>query len=117
MCFFFYSRVALADPLVSRERPFCDERQRRAGGEEEFENSKGFFPTKILKHKHTDQTLFLRDVTKKNRAERQKKLLLLLLLRAEPTKTRARVCVERTARARFSLECVVFFSKKKGGKS
>jgi hypothetical protein len=114
MCFFFYSRVALADPLVLRERPFCDERRRRAGGEEEFENSGGFFPKDTKTQR--DQTLFLRDVTKKNRAERQKQLLLLLL-RSEPTKTRARVCVERTARARFSLECVVFFSKKKGGKS
>ena len=74
-----------------------------AGGEEEFENSKKDFP-KIQKHKHTDQTLFLRDVTKENRAERQKQLLLLLLLllRSEPTKTRERACVERTARARFS---------------
>ena len=72
------------------------------------------FP-KIQKHKHTDQTLFLRDVTKENRAERQKQLLLLLLLlllRSEPTKTRERVCVEGTARARFSPE----ISKKRGEK-
>ena len=85
-------------------------------GKKNFKILEDFSP-KIQKHKHADQTLFLRDVTIKKRAERQKQLLLLLLLRSEPTKTRARVCVERTARARFSPECVVFFSKKKGGKS
>jgi len=95
--------------LLSRIRSFYESdrfvtKDDDAGGEEEFENSKKDFP-KIQKHKHTDQTLFLRDVTKENRAERQKQLLLLLLLlllRSEPTKTRERACVERTARARFS---------------
>ena len=90
MCFFFYSRVALADPLVSRERPFCDER-RRAGGEEEFENSKGFSQdTKTQTHR--SNALLARCHKKKSSGETKKVVVAAAAARGTDENESARVC-------------------------